>query len=85
MGYTLATVVTSDNNTVVFPQISEVKVYKLPGIRSDSPELTFNNLSVPLRVASAQELRVWYVEDLRNVMEDDNGGETCMDIYALYV
>ena len=45
----------------------------------------FNNLTVPMRVAAGQEFRVWYDEDLKNESEHDNGGKTCMDIYALYI
>ena len=85
VGEYLSTVVTNNNDTIVFPQIDKAKTYTLPGMRSDSPELTFNNLSVPLRVASGQEFRVWYVEDFLDIYESDNGGETCMDIYALYI
>ena len=81
----LATFLTDDNNAAVFPRNSEINRYQLPGIRSDSTELTFNNLTVPLRVATGQEFRVWYVEDLKDNSESDNGGQTCMDVYALYV
>lgn len=85
-GDRLETVLTNDTNAIVFPQLSHIeRRYKLPGIRSDSPELIFNNLTVPIRVAPGQEFRVWYIEDLKDKSEHDNGGKTCMDIYALYV
>ncbi|KAL9975377.1 hypothetical protein ACROYT_G012532 [Oculina patagonica] len=84
-GDILQTFVTNASNAVVFPQIPGITNYQIPGIRSDSPELTFNNLTVPLRVAPGQEFRVWYKEDLKDVSEVDNGGQTCMDIYSLYV
>ena len=84
-GENLATFITNDSNAVIFPHYSDIKPYQLPGIRSDSKELVFNNLTVPLRVVAGQEFRVWYGEDLKNESEHDNGGMTCMNIYALYV
>ena len=54
----LNTLLTNDSNAVVFPQNHNVGRYQLPGMRSDSTELTFNNLTVPLRVSSGQEFRV---------------------------
>ncbi|KAL9975376.1 hypothetical protein ACROYT_G012531 [Oculina patagonica] len=84
-GNILQTFVTNASNAVVFPQLSGITDYRIPGIRSDSPELTFNNLTVPLRVTPGQEFRVWYKEDLKDVSEVDNGGQTCMDIYSLVV
>ena len=81
----LRTFLTNESNAVVFLQDNDITAYTLPGMHSDSPELTFNNRSVPLRVVSGQEFRVWYDEDLKDVSEHDNGGETCMKIYVLYV
>ena len=82
----LDTLLTNGRNAVFFPQNhNKLGRYQLPGIRSNSIELTFNNLTVPLRVATGQEFRVWYGEDLRDRSESDNGGQTCMDVYALYV
>ena len=81
----LRTFLTNNSNAIVFPQKTEIKPYIISGIRSDSKELVFHNLTVPLRVAAGQEFRVWYDEDLKNESEHDNGGKTCMDIYALYI
>lgn len=84
-GDLLQTFLTDDSNTVVFPQLPDITSYRLPGMHSESPELTFDNLTVPLRVEPGQEFRVWYKEDLQDVSEHDNGGKTCMDVYALYI
>ena len=85
-GDDLETVLTNEDNAIVFPQLSHIeKRYQLPGMRSDSPELIFNNLTVPMSVAPGLEFRVWYTEDLKDISEQDNGGKTCMDVYALYV
>lgn len=46
-------------------------------------ELTFHNITVPLKVEIGQQLRVWYIEDLRNEYERDNTGKACVDVYAL--
>jgi len=85
VGEFLNTFLTNSTNAVVFPQISGINSYTLPGIWSNSTELTFKNLTVPLSVSKGQEFRVWYGEDLKDESETDNGGRACMDIYALYV
>ena len=85
MGKDLRTFVTNGSNVVVFPKNSSKQKYQLPGVWSNSTVLTFNNLTVPLAVATGQEFRVWYHEDLKEVSEFDNGGKTCLDVFALYV
>ena len=85
VGNNLRTFLTNASNKVIFPQVSEGKKYKLSGIRCDSTELTFNNLTVPMRISTGQQFRVWYSEDLRDDTEYDSGGETFLDIYALYL
>ena len=81
----LRTIVTDSGNGKVFPSQSLERSYKLRGIKSNSEELTFSNLTKPLKVETGQEFRVWYNEDLRNEFENDNNGKTCADVYALYV
>ena len=36
-------------------------------------------------MASGEELRLWYGEDLANVFEEDNGGRVCCDVYGLII
>ena len=84
-GPELRTFLTNKKNKVIFPQTSGIKAYRLPGVRSDSNRLIFNNLSVPLKVTRGEQFRIWYDEDLRNNSEKDNGGLTCLDIHALYI
>lgn len=57
---------------------------KVPGYNSLSPELVLSSFS-PSLVSYNQELRVWYGEDLTNALEGDNGGTTCVDVYAIFV
>lgn len=52
---------------------------------SMSSVLVFQRFDDPLYVAPGQQLRVWYGEDLKDVSEDDNGGQTCADVFALYM
>lgn len=54
-------------------------------MHADSSELIFDNLTVPMRIAPGQEFGVWYIENVKDKSEHENGGKTCMDIYALYV
>ncbi|KAL9952265.1 hypothetical protein ACROYT_G039491 [Oculina patagonica] len=60
-------------------------MYGVPGYSANSSELGFNNFSSPLAVSVGQEFQIWYTEDLFDCSEGDNGGQTCTDIYGLYV
>ncbi|KAJ7319174.1 hypothetical protein OS493_036576 [Desmophyllum pertusum] len=56
------------------------------GATLDAPELIFDNLSAPLLVTTDQEFQVWFVEDLADCSEHDNGlAKTCAEVYGLYV
>ena len=59
--------------------------YGIPGFTSESPELGLHNFSVPLAVSVGQELQIWYTEDLYNCYAGDNDGQTCTDVFGLYV
>ena len=60
-------------------------LYGIPGVTSESPELGFHNFSVPLAVSAGQELQIWYSEDLYDCFAGDNDGQTCTDVFGLYV
>lgn len=62
-----------------FPENRNAFPYKIPGFTSDSPELvlTFNT---PLMVATGQEYRLWFSEDLRDQHEDNNVGPSCTKV-----
>lgn len=60
-------------------------LYGVPGFTSESPELGFHNFSVPLAVSVGQELQIWYTEDLYDCFAGDNEGQTCTDVFGLYV
>ena len=78
--------ITTANNDILLPEIDEfLSKYILQGYHPDSTEIVFTNISTPLRLSSGQQLRIWYGEDLRDVSEIDNGGLSCVDVYAKYV
>ncbi|XP_078351192.1 uncharacterized protein LOC144635940 [Oculina patagonica] len=60
-------------------------MYGVHGYSADSSELGFNHFSSPLAVSVGQEFQIWYTEDLFDCWEEDNGGQTCTDVYGLYV
>ena len=60
-------------------------MYGIPGVTSESPDLRFHNFSVPLAVNAGQELQIWYSEDLYDCFGGDNEGQTCTDVFGLYV
>ena len=82
----IRTIVTNATNEVIFPQHDyQEKAYDLPGYLGNSSELVFNMLSPPLRVATGDEYRIWYNDDLVDKKEGDNDGHTCVNVYARYV
>ena len=83
----LGTVLTTSNDVILLPDFPELQTwYSLPGYNADSKEIVFKGLKNPLLLTSGQELRIWYSEDLQNAAtEDDNGGTTCADVYAMYI
>ena len=78
----IATIVTNAKNEVIFPQNYKKRSYVLPGYHGNSPELVLNELSPPLRVAAGDEYRIWYQGDFLDLLEADNDGHTCTDVYA---
>ena len=60
-------------------------LYGIAGVTSESPELGFHNFSVPLAVSAGQELQIWYSKDLYDCFAGDNDGQTCTDVFGLYV
>ena len=82
----IRTVLTDEHNNVLLPlNYTPGEPYKLQGYSSTSPELLFN-LSDPgsFPPPSTFSGRIWFVEDLINHSEQDNSGETCMDLFVLY-
>lgn len=80
----LDTFITTANDDILLPDGEGLR-YTLPGYHPDSPEIVFSDISTPLFLSSGQQLRIWYGEDLINAHEGDNGGTTCVDVYAKYI
>ena len=89
---TLSTVITYENKSVL--PLAEYRryddctkySYKIKGIGVDSTELLFNRLPSPISVSNGQEFKIWYTEALLSEKrcDNDNSGEICVDVYALY-
>ena len=88
---TLSTVITYENKSVL--ALAEYRQdgkctkysYKIKGIGVNSTELLFNRLPSPISVSNGQEFKIWYNEALlSNNCAQDNTGEICVDVYALY-
>ena len=83
--------ITDQNNIQLFPATSAIYnldptyfFYQLSGFDANSPEIVFDSIPTPLAVTAGQKFRIWYGEDLQNVTEDDNTGESCADVYVVY-
>ena len=84
------TVITYSNKTVL-PLAEFLKgnhstyyTYQLDGADFNSTTLEFKLLPTPLVVLVGQQFQLWYAHDLVDYTEDNNGGKTCADVYALY-
>ena len=51
----------------------------------DSEEIVFSRMEDPQFVNSGFQMRIWYGEDLGNIDEINNDGQTCVDVYAHFV
>ncbi|XP_068721841.1 uncharacterized protein [Montipora capricornis] len=80
----LCTLVTNAPNKVIFPQDYKNVSYSLINSHVNSSELLFNSLPSPQRVRAKEEFRIWYNEDLRDGHEDDNSGQTCVEVFGLF-
>ena len=58
--------------------------YQLDGTDFNSATLEFKLLPTPLVVLVGQQFQLWYVHDLVDYPEYNNGGKTRADVYALY-
>ena len=90
----LMTIITNANRQALLPLLGDLEgnqecaekhSYSLEGTGHKSPELVFRNLSSPLPLSRNQELQIWYGQDWINCTEYNNGGTTCVDVYAWYI
>ena len=58
--------------------------YEIKGTGVNATELVFNELPSPITAFVGQEFQIWFGQDLTNCTEDNNSGQTCVDVYALY-
>lgn len=82
----IMTLLTDDNDKVIFPEDHVIAAHYIPGFTSDSPELVFT-FTTPLVVTAGQEYRLWYTEDLYKdtYSEGDNyAGPSCMEVWLLF-
>ena len=81
--------ITNESNARIFPPTGSVKFdphgyYNLPGFHENSAEIVFDFFPVPLSVTTGQRFRVWYGEDLEDMDEADNVGNSSIDVYGFY-
>ena len=93
------TIITDDNKRALLPPGDDLEAFKrnehecgtkkhfysLDGTHHYSTELVFvRDLSNPLFMSRNQELQIWYGQDWKDCSENENGGKTCVDVYAWY-
>ncbi|XP_068722396.1 uncharacterized protein [Montipora capricornis] len=80
----LCTLVTNATNEVIFPQDYKTGSYSLANTHVNSSELLFNSLPSPQRVRANEEFRIWFKADLLGRYENDNSGQTCVEVFGLF-
>ena len=89
------TIITNKGKEAILPSAEELKkpngggcnkplAYSLNGTSHTSPELIFRDLPKKVSVSHNQEMQIWYGQDWIDCAENDNSGETCVDVYAWY-
>ena len=87
----LGTFITTPSRRILFPREKFIrnksmsKWYALPGFEPDSPFLVFHDFANPEFVQYGQQVEIWYGEDLDDVSEGDNDGESCVEVLAWYL
>ena len=59
--------------------------YQLDGFNDTSSEIIFNTTSAPLQVSLNQQFWIWFGQDMADCTEDNNSGESCVDVYGWYI
>ena len=92
--YRFDTHITYPNRTRILPaerflskssSCNTYHTYVLQGFNINSNEIIFNNFSRPISVCPGDQFQIWYGQDLADCSETNNGGQTCTDVYGLYV
>ena len=84
------TIITNAEKEALLPSAEELRAsdknysYSLNGITHTTPELVFPDLPNKVSLSRNQELQIWYGQDWIDHSEDNNGGTTCVDVYAWY-
>ncbi|XP_032230358.2 uncharacterized protein LOC116613957 [Nematostella vectensis] len=93
LGYNMNVLVTNSHNHVLVPEKGQArfkpadlaKWYSLHGSNEHSHSIVLSrNLKHPYHLRAGAELRVWYGEALFKLLEIDNVGRVCVDVYAKF-
>eukprot|EP00794_Sanderia_malayensis_P000260 gene260-881_t len=59
--------------------------YSSKTFSGSAKELVFNRMDDPLYVNENSKMFIWYGEDMMNIEEYNNHGQTCVDVYAHFI
>ena len=54
------------------------------GVGLNSTSLSFEPFDIPLAVAVNDIFQIWFSQDYMDCVEENNSGEMCVDVHALY-
>ena len=78
-------VMTTTSNTVLLPHAGVNSKYTIPGYGPNSSEIVFRDFPNPLHLSSAQDLRLWHLHDLNNILPERRAGKSCANVFAKYM
>lgn len=56
--------------------------YELPGFDENSAFIEFDVYNTTVKVG--YELRIWYLQDIKDTSENNNEGRSCANVYAVF-
>lgn len=75
--------ITNKENKIIFPKPPPSQPYYfLPGYHGNSMFLVFNSYNIT--ATSGDELRIWFLGDLRDWFEKYTSGTSCADVHAVF-
>ena len=82
----IATIITMENRLEWVTPTSDTTMrkgfYSLPGYDVSSNEIIFKGLN--LKVTRGMISKIWFSQDLLNISENNNSGNHCVDVYAMF-
>lgn len=76
-------IITNKYNEIIAPEtMPKGDSYELPGFDENSAFIEFDVYNTTVKVG--YELRIWYLQDIKDTSENNNEGRSCANVYAVF-